>query len=233
MSYHILIVEDEIKLAKALSLFLEDSGYSCTTITNGLEVIPFIKETKTDMVFLDVMLPNCDGITICNQLRQFSTIPILIMSSKVEDNDRLLGLDVGADDYICKPYSLHEMVARAKRIFRRQEEIKTDNTLTNTIIIYRDIEVDIGAHSCKLRGEKVTLTPTEFRLLKALITHIGHTFSRSQLADLAYEDNRIVSSPTINTHINNLRKKFNTFDGKESYISSIYGIGYRIEAIKN
>lgn len=221
----ILIVEDEPKLARLLEEYLQQAGFTTHWIANGLEVLPWVNAHVADLILLDLMLPGKDGIELCREIRRFSDVPIVMATARVEEIDRLLGLELGADDYICKPYSLRELVARLKAIFRRlHPTIDAGNAP-----IQHEFVVDCDCYQISFRGHPLELTPVEFRLLNTLLSARGRVYSRSQLLGQAYEDNRIVNDRTIDTHIKNLRKKLAEIQPEIEIIRSIYGVGYKID----
>jgi two-component system response regulator BaeR len=218
---HILIVEDEEKLANVLSEYLALGNHQTTILLDGLNVIDTVKEQDIDLVLLDLMLPGKDGLTVCRELREFSDIAIIMMTAKVEEIDRLLGLELGADDYICKPYSPREVVARVKALLRR-----TNNTQEKTPS--NVLELDNDTYQVKVYQQVVELTAIEFNLLKILNKKPGRIYSRSQLIDLIYKDNRIVSERTIDSHIKKLRKKLNAISTENELVQSVYSVGYKL-----
>jgi len=217
---HILIVEDEEKLAKIMADYLGQAGYQTTILLDGLDVIPRVKAQSIDLVLLDLMLPGKDGLTLCRELRAFSDIAIIMLTARVEEIDRLLGLDIGADDYICKPYSPREVVARVKALLRRMTR---QDTSTSTILT-----LDSDTYQAKVHQQLIALTAIEFNLLKILSNKPGRIYSRAQLIDLVYQDNRIVSERTIDSHIKKLRKKLNTVETDNELVQSVYSVGYKL-----
>ena len=218
---HILIVEDEEKLANVLSEYLALGNHQTTILLDGLNVIDTVKEQDIDLVLLDLMLPGKDGLTVCRELREFSDIAIIMMTAKVEEIDRLLGLELGADDYICKPYSPREVVARVKALLRRANNSQ-EKTPSNVL------ELDNDTYQVKVYQQVVELTAIEFNLLKILNKKPGRIYSRSQLIDLIYKDNRIVSERTIDSHIKKLRKKLNAISTENELVQSVYSVGYKL-----
>ncbi len=229
---HILIVEDEPKLAQLLADYLRPEGYQVSILNEGTGAVDFARERRPDFIILDLMLPGVDGLTICREVRQFSDVPIMMITAKVDEIDRLLGLELGADDYICKPFSTREVVARVKIILRRVQArpaqarpAQVDPNQLN----YRNVSLFPDRFQCEVAGQGVELTPVEFRLLQALISRPGHVFSRDRLMAVSYTDSRIVSDRTIDTHVKNLRKKLQQVLGDEELLHSIYGVGYKLE----
>jgi two-component system, OmpR family, response regulator BaeR len=221
MSGHILVVEDEPKLAALMRDYLVNGGFEVTVLDTGAVASNWVRENTPDAVLLDVMLPGESGLAVCKSIRGFSNVPILMVTARVEEIDRLLGLELGADDYICKPFSPREVVARVKAVLRR---VRAANAVTTS-----PIELDEARFEVRVRGEPMSVTPVEFRLLRKLLAHPGRVFSRQQLMDAAYRDHRVVSDRTVDSHVKNLRRKLaeTGFDP----ISSVYGIGYRLELI--
>ena len=223
-THRVLIVEDEPKLAALLQDYLQKSGFSTHIIADGLQVIDWIKTSSPDLLLLGLMLPGRDGIELCREIRTFSHLPIIMVTARVEEIDRLLGLELGADDYICKPYSPREVVARVKAIFRRQSYLSVAQTDNSQIFV-----IDIERYQIQFQQHRLDLTPAEFRLLHLLIQHPAKVYSRAQLLDHLYEDNRIVTDRTVDTHIKNLRKKLAEIRPDFEIIQSIYGVGYKLE----
>ncbi|MDQ9093118.1 response regulator [Pseudoalteromonas haloplanktis] len=215
----VLIVEDEVKLANLMSDFLLNQHFATHQIHHGDEVLPWLKENHPNVILLDVMLPGTSGIELCKQIRQFSTVPIIMVSAKVEEIDRLLGLELGADDYVCKPFSYAEVVARVKSLLRRSELAKPQQ---NT-----DMYLDENTFSVQYKGRSVELTSVEFQLFKPLFEKPNRIFNRESLMANMYTDQRIVSFRTIDSHIKKLRKKLDEVCEQDSVIQSVYGVGYR------
>jgi two-component system, OmpR family, response regulator BaeR len=216
----ILIVEDEPQLAALMSEYMQQAGFTTNIVDNGLHVINVVKELKPALILLDLMLPGKDGMTICKELRNFSNIPIIMVTARVEEIDRLLGLELGADDYICKPFSPREVVARVKAVLRRSDPKVSFST---------DIGLDESTYKASIKGELLELTAVEFQMLKILLSEPGRIFSRNQLMDRIYQDHRIVSDRTIDSHIKKLRKKIAGVSPDQEYIHSVYGVGYKYE----
>ena len=222
MSKQILIVEDEIKLAKLLVDYFVQSQFSTHCIHDGNDVVDWVKINSPDVILLDLMLPNKDGMQICKELRQFTNVPILMVTAKVEEIDRLLGLELGADDYICKPFSPREVVARVKAVLRRTQTIVQQSEKNSTL------QLDESRYQVVYQGKRLDLTAVEFQLLKPLSLEPGRIFTREQLMQNMYDDNRIVSDRTIDSHIKKLRKKLHELTPEEELIHSVYGVGYRL-----
>lgn len=221
----VLVVEDEEKIAQLLQDYLNNSGYQTHWIAHGDAVVEWVRRQQPDLILLDLMLPGRDGIEICRELRSFSEVPVIMVTARVEEIDRILGLEIGANDYICKPFSPREVVARVKAMFRtlagRQRLLQERSGL---------IQLDADRMLALVAGEPLDLTLVEFRLLSTLVSQPGRIFSRSQLMDNLYEDNRIVTDRTVDSHVKNLRKKITEHCGDTELIRSVYGVGYKFEA---
>ncbi|EMI5489067.1 two-component system response regulator BaeR [Providencia stuartii] len=224
-SANVLVVEDEPKLGQLLYDYLQAAGYQPSLLQRGNEVIDYVKQHQPDIILLDLMLPGMDGLTICRELRKFCEIPIIMVTAKTEEIDRLLGLEIGADDYICKPFSPREVVARVKTILRRCQHTTTPDKQKTQLII------DESAFQVRYGDQLLELTPAEFRLVKFLSDNSGTVFSRDQLLDILYDDHRIVTDRTIDSHVKNLRRKLESLDNEKTFIRSIYGLGYRWDEV--
>ena len=217
---HILIVEDEPKIAAVLRDYLAAAGYRVSTLDTGAGAVAWVREHVPDAVLLDLMLPGEDGLTICRGIRAFSTVPVLMITARVEEIDRLLGLELGADDYICKPFSPREVVARVKAVLRRARAAEQASRVP-------PIALDESRFEARVGGKPLNLTPVEFRLLAKLMAQPGRVFSRQQLMDALYRDHRVVSERTVDSHVKNLRRKL--ADAGSDPVASVYGVGYRLE----
>lgn len=224
-SRHILIVEDEAKLAQLAADYLQNAGFTTAILDDGDAVMPWLKQQQPDLILLDLMLPGRDGLTICRDIRSFSSVPIIMVTARVEEIDRLLGLEMGADDYICKPYSPREMVARVKAVLRRLQPQPADAADKDGVVL------DADRFRVLAGGRETELTAVEFVLLQTLHRRPGHIFSRSTLMDLMYQDQRIVSDRTIDSHIKKLRRKLHELLPDQELIHSVYGAGYRYEPL--
>jgi two-component system response regulator BaeR len=230
---HILIVEDEPKLAAVLEAYLHLEGFATTILDDGHHVMPFIRSTPPALMLLDLMLPGRSGMDICRELRQFSALPVIILTARIDEIDRLLGLEIGADDYVCKPFSPREVVARVKAILRRA----TPAVTAAAVAVAADglpqaphgLEVDEQFHLALLDGKELKLTPLELRLLALLMKSPGRIFSRDYLLSHLYADHRVVTGRTIDSHIKNLRRKLQGARPASEPIASVYGVGYRLE----
>lgn len=219
----ILLVEDEPKIAALLHDYLRQAGHEVDHIDNGDLVLDWVRDNPPDLILLDVMLPGKDGMTLCRAIRDRSTVPIIMLTARVEEIDRLLGLELGADDYICKPFSPREVVARVRATLRRVE-LDQDTPQAPC-----GLQLDPESFRARLDGRDLDLTVVEFRLLNRLCEHPGRVYSREQLLDQIYEDHRIVTQRTVDSHIKNLRRKLQAIAPERRFIRSIYGVGYKLE----
>jgi two-component system, OmpR family, response regulator BaeR len=221
----VMIVEDEPKLAAVLRDYLVADGATVEVVDHGDDALALLRIAVPDLVLLDLMLPGADGLTICRELRQFSTVPVIMVTARVEEIDRLLGLELGADDYICKPFSPREVLARVRALLRRTRDWQS--AASNSA--QTGLEMDEDRFEAHWRGRRLDLTPVEFRLLKALVHRPGHVLSRAHLLEHLYLDHRIVSDRTVDSHIKNVRRKFEECEIGSDPIRSIYGVGYKYE----
>lgn len=220
----ILIVEDEPKIADVLDDYLRmQGGFNTHKLARGDLVVDWVHCHSPDLILLDLMLPGMDGIEVCKKLREKSSVPIIMITARVEEIDRLLGLELGADDYICKPFSPREVVARVKAVLRRSlSPLGTD--------VSSGLTIDREKFSASLDGKSLHLTPVEFSLLSSLCSRPGRVWSRDRLMDEMYPDYRVVSDRAVDTHIKNLRKKLAEAAPGRDLVESVYGVGYRFNS---
>ncbi|MFM2317709.1 MAG: hypothetical protein RLZZ215_330 [Pseudomonadota bacterium] len=219
----ILIVEDEPKLAEVLQEYLQQSGFKVAWLANGLEVVTWVREQQPDLIILDLMLPGKDGLQIFREVRQFTDTPIIMATAKVDEIDRLVGLELGADDYVCKPYSPRELVVRVKNILRRAA------MPTRELLVENGIEIDAERMEARVNGQALVLTPVEFRLVQQFVNNPGKVYSRNHLLDHLYNDHRIVTDRAVDSHIKNLRRKLEAAIPEKEVIRSVYGVGYKFD----
>lgn len=223
---NIAIVEDEAKLAKVLEDYLVKAGYHTKIYADGSSALEGILQSPPDLVLLDLMLPGVDGMSICREVRKQSSLPIIMLTARVEEIDRLLGLEIGADDYICKPYSPREVVARVKAVLRRSQQ--GEGAVTSN-----DFHVDEATARVTVLGQSMELTAVELRLLKVMSDSPGQIFNRGQLMGRIYSDNRVVSDRTIDSHVKKLRQKLESLSDKYEFVHSVYGIGYKFDMVES
>ena len=221
----VLIVEDDAKIADMLANYLHMHGFLTELCGDGRDALRRLRSSEPALVLLDLMLPGLDGLAVCSALREFSSVPVIMVTARIDEIDRLLGLDTGADDYICKPLSPRELVARVKALLRRSEGALTRAGQP------AGLSVNDGRQQIEWLGQPLPLTPVEFRLLRLLLSRPGHIFVRSRLLDSVHEDLRDVSDRAIDSHIKNLRRKLEQAGVADVGISSVYGVGYRFTSL--
>jgi len=215
----ILLADDEQAIQTLLSYPLQKDGYEVVRASDGREALARFAEQPFDLVVLDVMMPRLDGLEVCRRLRSRSSVPIIMLTAKAEEIDKVLGLELGADDYIVKPFSPREVVARIRAVLRR--------TQPSSPGAEPQIHLDEERFEVRVRGKSLALTPVEFRLLRKLVAQPGRVFSRAQLIDALYVDHRVVSDRTVDSHVKNLRRKLAECGADP--VASVYGVGYRFE----
>lgn len=225
MNKKIFVVDDEIKILEVVKSYLEREGFSVITETNGNNVLDTFKKEKPDLVILDLMLPGISGEELCKRLRQFSDVPILMLTAKVQESDKINGFSIGADDYITKPFSPRELVMRVKAILRRT----TDDVPLAEVMSFNndDLVVDLRAHTVRKKGVVVNLTPNEFKILKILIRNPNRVFTREELIEKVMGFDYEGYDRTIDAHIKNLRQKIEDDTKNPVYIKTVYGVGYK------
>ena len=223
---NILIVEDEKKIAELLRDYLKQAGFDTHILTRGDNVIPWIKNNSLDLILLDLMLPGMNGIEVCRDIRKFSQIPIIMITAQTEEIDRLLGLELGADDYISKPFSPREVVARVKAVLRR---VVQSSSVGNEIKAL-GMRLNAETHQIWINEQEVSFTPVEFGLLKVFISNPERVFSREELLNKVQGYDFVGYDRTIDTHVKNLRKKLSKH-GIDNAIFSVYGVGYRLQSL--
>ena len=238
MSAQLFIVEDEAELAALVADYARAAGYAATVFGDGDAALAAIRATPPDLVVLDLMLPGLDGLSLCRAVRAFADIPIIMVTARVEEIDRLIGLESGADDYLCKPFSPRELIARIHAILRRTRAragvgehagAATGAAAGATHALARAIVVDEAGRRIHANGMLLDLTPSEFAILAGMARRRGQVFSRSQLLDLARGDSFDVTDRAVDSHIKNLRRKLATALPDAEPIASIYGLGYRLD----
>lgn len=224
---HVAIVEDEPKLSSLLKNYLDNENFDTTVYDEGAQALEGLLRSPPNLVLLDLMLPGLDGLSICREFRKHSDVPIIMLTAKVEEIDRLLGLEIGADDYICKPYSPREVVARVKAVLRRTSLLSHQGAKADSKLLLSESTAKVSVD-----GQECDLTAVELQLLKVMSEKPGRIFNRSQLMNKIYSDGRIVSDRTIDSHIKKLRQKLDAISNGETFIHSVYGIGYKFEELK-
>lgn len=220
----ILIVEDDAKIADMLANYLHMHNFATALCGNGNDAVAMVQAGKPSLILLDLMLPGLDGMAVCSAVRAFSKVPIIMVTARVDEIDRLIGLETGADDYVCKPFSPREVVARVKALLRRSY-----GPLAPQVPGANGLELHEDGHQIRWQGQPLPLTQVEFRLLRALLSRRGQVLGRARLLDSLHEDMRDVSDRAIDSHIKNLRRKLEQAQTGEQTIVSVYGVGYRLD----
>ena len=223
MSKKILVVDDEIKFVNVLRGYLEQAGFNVVTANDGKSALAVFRHEKPNLILLDLNLPEMDGLDVARTIRKESNAPIIMLTARVEETDRLIGLELGADDYIVKPFSPREVVARVRAVLRRSE----GETAPVEMLRVGGIEIDLLKHSVTVQAKPIELTPTEFELLVALIKNPGRAFTRMQLLDLVQGEAFDGYERTVDAHIKNLRQKLGDDPKHPRFILTVFGIGYK------
>ena len=224
----IALVDDDRNILMSVSMALEAEGFRVRTFHDGAEALTSLSHQPADLVVLDIKMPRLDGMELLNRLRRTSQVPAIFLTSKDDEVDEMLGLKMGADDYIRKPFSHRLLIERIRAVLRRTDTGRqSDREGEDKPIVRGNLLLDPARHSCTWRGSEVRLTVTEFLILRTLATRPGHVKSRDQLMDAAYDDNIYVDDRTIDSHIKRLRRKFREIDSEFSSIETLYGVGYR------
>lgn len=233
MNKKILIVDDDPHIREVVCFALKKSQFETIEAENGLQALQQVTQSKPDLVILDIEMPEIDGLEVCKKIRQDSLLPIFFLSSHDEEYDRILGLELGGDDYISKPFSPRELVARVKAIFRRLDKVlepvnSTHSNISNEKTIYQQglLSLNYSTHQVDWNGQAVILTATEFEIMKTLLQRPGHVYSRNALMDQAYDQTVIVSDRTIDSHLRRIRSKFKALGAEP--IETVHSVGYKL-----
>jgi two-component system response regulator ChvI len=230
MTHRITLIDDDRNILTSVSMALEAEGFAVKTFNDGEEGLKGVIESPPDLVVLDIKMPRMDGMEVLSKLREQSAIPVIFLTSKDDEVDEVIGLRMGADDYITKPFSQRLLIERIRALLRRQDLLKQKdepNKAKTEKVARGHLELDDARHLCTWKGEPVNLTVTEYLLVKALAIRPGHVKNRDQLIDMAYGENIYVDDRTIDSHIKRVRKKFKQVDEDFNHIETLYGIGYR------
>ncbi|MFB5266359.1 response regulator [Paenibacillus enshidis] len=223
----VLVVDDDSEIRDIIHVYLRNEGYHVIEAADGLKALDIIKTTSIQLVILDVMMPRMDGIMACIKIREISNTPIIMLSAKEEDIDKITGLTTGADDYMIKPFNPLELLARVKAQLRRQSLM--GNEEFNSLILIKDLIIDKTKHSVTLKGNHISLTPLEFSILELLASHPGQVFSTEKIYESVWKEPYGYSDNTVMVHIRNLREKIEEHPREPKYIKTVWGVGYKIE----
>lgn len=235
MKKTILVVEDEPGILETIQIYLIQKGFNVLAANNGVQGMVYIENNAIDLVCLDIMMPQMDGLTMLKRVREVHDIPVIIISAKTQESDKVMGLDLGADDYISKPFDLSELVARINANLRRYSQIsnlKKSVEVSDDVYRVGDIELDDSLKQVLVRGEEVRLTPKEYQILLMLIKKPGRIFSAEMIYESVWEE-QAINTETIMVHIRNLREKIEINPKKPEYLKVVWGLGYKLEGDKN
>jgi len=224
VNHKILVVDDDKKTVELIRLYLEKDGYRVLAAYDGMQALELTRQKRPDLIVLDLMLPEVDGLDVCRILRAESKVPIIMLTARTTEEDKLLGLDLGADDYVTKPFSPRELLARVRAVLRRVDEERSEN---QPQVRFGDLVVDFVRHEVAVRGEPVHLTPKEFKLLETLIKESGRAFTRLGLLDRVFGFDYEGLERTVDVHVMNLRRKIEPDPRRPTYIQTVYGVGYK------
>jgi DNA-binding response OmpR family regulator len=224
MSYKILVVDDDQKTVDLIRLSLEKEEFEALSAYEGIEALNLARYASPDLIILDWMLPNVSGIDLCRMVRAESSVPMIMLTAKATEEDKLRGLNLGVDDYLTKPFSLRELVARVRVVLRRTHQAEERLTL----LYYRELEINVQGHEVRLGGQTISLTPKEFKLLEAFMRSPGRTFSREELMERICGPDYDGFDRSIDFHMGNLRKKIDIHSEQPPYIQTVHGVGYKL-----
>jgi len=222
--YKILVVDDDRNIVDLVRLYLERDGYQVLVAYDGLEALRLARQRRPDLIVLDLLLPEVEGLDVCRILQTESKVPIIMLTAKTTEEDKLIGLELGADDYVTKPFSPRELVARVRAVLRRVGQEAPEGP---TEMHFADLVIDRRSHEVRVRDEAVDLTPTEFRLLEALAEEPGRAFTRLELLDRVFGYDFVGFERTVDVHVKNLRKKIEPNPKQPTYVQTVYGVGYK------
>ncbi|QBD83354.1 response regulator transcription factor [Ktedonosporobacter rubrisoli] len=227
----ILVVDDEDDIVKFIQEALEDEGYTVHVAFDGAQALQVAREHTLDLIILDIMLPRRNGFTVCRELREELDIPILFLSSKQSDADKIQGFSVGADDYVMKPFSMRELLARVEAHLRRERrgQRRADKEHNETHLSYGQLSIDFRAHEVRYAGELLALTPKEFEIVEMFVLHPRQVFSRESIYDRIWGMDSLGDTKTVTEHIKRIRRKFAQYDPRTEYIGTVWGVGYKWE----
>ena len=224
----ILIVEDEEALSDPLAFLLGREGFQTIVVDNGLDALPGFDREGAELVLLDVMLPGMSGMEVCRKLREVSSVPIIMLTAKDSELDKVLGLELGADDYVTKPYSARELIARIRAVLRRRSA-ETDSA-TESVLQGGPVRMDIDRHVVTVNGEEISMPLKEFELLEILLRHVGRVMTRGQLIERVWGADYVGDTKTLDVHIKRLRSKIEPDSSAPQYVVTVRGLGYKFEA---
>lgn len=225
----ILLVDDETEITNLLEIYLKNEGYRLLKASDGAEALELLSENEVDLIILDVMMPRMDGIEACMKIREEKHMPIIMLSAKSQEIDKITGLSIGADDYVIKPFSPLEMLARVKSQLRRYRQLNSHLAKNENEILIEDLLINLGTHKVYVEGSEVRLTPREFAILQVLARHRGQVLSMEQIYEAVWDEPFFESNNTVMVHIRKIREKIEKDPSRPQIIKTVWGIGYTIE----
>ncbi|ERI93621.1 response regulator receiver domain protein [Clostridiales bacterium oral taxon 876 str. F0540] len=225
----ILVVDDEKEIRDLIGIYLDNDGYKVIKASNGLEALNILEKEDVDLIILDIMMPNMDGMEACMKIRQDKNMPIIMLSAKSEDMDKIMGLTTGADDYVTKPFNPLELLARVKSQLRRYTKLNVKTEKNDSIIEIGDLTIDVNSHEVRVADREVKLTPREFDILFLLARNRGMVFSIEKIYETIWKEEFFESDNTVMVHIRKIREKLEADSRKPQYIKTVWGVGYKIE----
>ncbi|MBL4937325.1 response regulator transcription factor [Clostridium sp. YIM B02515] len=225
----ILVVDDEKEIRDLIGIYLDNDGYKVIKASNGLEALNVLEKEDVDLILLDIMMPNMDGMEACMKIRQDKNMPIIMLSAKSEDMDKIMGLTTGADDYVTKPFNPLELLARVKSQLRRYTKLNVKTEKSDSIIEIGDLTIDVNSHEVRVGDREVKLTPREFDILFLLARNRGMVFSIEKIYETIWKEEFFESDNTVMVHIRKIREKLESDSRKPQYIKTVWGVGYKIE----
>ncbi|MFD0698984.1 response regulator transcription factor [Paenibacillus sp. GCM10027628] len=231
MTQRILVTDDDPEIRDVIRIYLRNEGFQVYEAENGIQALERVRDQQIDLIILDIMMPVMDGIHACMKMREMTNVPIIMLSAKGEDIDKITGLTTGADDYVVKPFNPLELIARVKAQFRRLALTGTPNgkPVDKTIIEIDDLIIDINRHTVSVRGENVSLTPLEFSILELMASHRGQVFNIEKIYQSVWKEDKFLSDNTVMVHIRNIREKIEVNPREPQYIKTVWGVGYKVE----
>ncbi|MFE6795085.1 response regulator transcription factor [Paenibacillus chitinolyticus] len=225
----ILLVDDETEITNLLEIYLKNEGYRLLKASDGAEALELLNENEVDLIILDVMMPRMDGIEACMKIREEKHMPIIMLSAKSQEIDKITGLSIGADDYVIKPFSPLEMLARVKSQLRRYRQLNNHSAKNENEILIEDLLINLGTHKVYVEGSEVRLTPREFAILQVLARNRGQVLSMEQIYEAVWDEPFFESNNTVMVHIRKIREKIEKDPSRPQMIKTVWGIGYTIE----
>ncbi|MFC0211259.1 response regulator transcription factor [Paenibacillus chartarius] len=226
----ILLVDDEKEIVDMLDIYLKNDGYATLHAYNGAEALHMLKSNEIDLIVLDIMMPTLDGIAACLEMRKISNVPIVMLSAKSEDMDKIWGLSTGADDYVTKPFNPLELLARVKSQLRRYKRLNVAQPASDNVLEVDDLTVNTATHEIKIDGREIKLTPREFAILELLARNKGIVFSAQNIYEKVWNEPFFEADNTVMVHIRKIREKLETNPRQPKYIKTVWGVGYKVDA---